>query len=83
MVVNNDIKIWSINEVFGRNPLPTQSRVQMTSFSDGKELSFDLLDDGDKSLKAIDLLEDYDNNCYYSYVVKSGIEPGILFINET
>ena len=29
------------------------------------------------------MIEDYENNCYYSYVVKSGIEPGILFINET
>ena len=55
----------------------------MTRFTEEGEFSFELQDDGDKSVRAIDMIEDYQNNCYYSYVVKGGIEPGILFINET
>ena len=85
VVVNNGMKLQSIQDVSGRGGgrLVKMMKVQMTRFTEEGEFTFDLQDDGDKSLKAIDMIEDYQNNCYYSYVVKSGIEAGVLFINET
>ena len=85
VVINNGMKLQSIQDVSGRGGgrFVKMMRVQMTRFTEEGEFTFDLQDDGDKSLKAIDMIEDYQNNCYYSYVVKSGIEAGVLFINET
>jgi hypothetical protein len=58
-------------------------KVIMSRVEGNKENFFSLQDDGDQSILAIDMIEDYQKNCYYSYVVKKGINYGMLFFNET
>lgn len=46
-------------------------------------MKFNLQDDGDNRVSSIDLIEDLTKNRYYAYVVKKGVQDGILFVNET